>query len=58
MKPRQVRKIGAVAGTGSDPGIPGIGAADLGEIVELPDGRMVAVFGDSFSGNNVGVGEH
>ncbi|MGO8852531.1 DUF4185 domain-containing protein [Mycobacterium sp.] len=58
VNPGQVRKIGSVAGTGSDPGIPGIGAADLGEIVNLPDERMVAIFGDSFSGNNVGVGEH
>jgi hypothetical protein len=58
LRPGQVRKIGPVAGTSSDPGIPGIGAADLGEIVELPDGRQIAVFGDSFSGNNVGVGDH
>jgi hypothetical protein len=26
--------------------------------VQLPDGRKVAIFGDSFSGNTVGVGEH
>ena len=53
-----VRRIGPVAGTGSAPGITGINAADLGEIVLLPDGRMVAVFGDSFGGDYVGVGEH
>ena len=53
-----VRRIGPVAGTGSAPGIPGISAADLGEIVVLPDGRMAAVFGDSFGGDYVGVGEH
>ena len=53
-----VRRVGPVAGTGAVPGIPGIGAADLGEIVTLPDGRMAAVFGDSFGGNNIGVGEH
>jgi Domain of unknown function (DUF4185) len=49
LKPGQVRKIGPVAGTGG---------ADLGEIVTLPDGRKVAIFGDSFTGNTVGAGQH
>ncbi len=51
LKPGEVRNLGPVAGTGADPGIPGIGAADLGEVVKLPDGRYVAVFGDSFTGD-------
>ncbi|TGB35816.1 DUF4185 domain-containing protein [Mycolicibacterium peregrinum] len=53
LKPGETRNMGPIAGTGSDPGIPGIGAADLGEIVTLPDGRQVAIFGDSFSGPGV-----
>ena len=53
LKPGQVKDLGPVAGTGANPGIPGIGSADLAEIVELPDGRKVAIFGDSFSGNKM-----
>lgn len=49
---------GPIAGTGANPGIDGIGAADLGEIIRLPDGRLVAIFGDSFSGRNLGEGQH
>ncbi|OBB13372.1 hypothetical protein A5662_07395 [Mycobacteriaceae bacterium 1482268.1] len=58
LKPGEVRNLGPVAGTGADPGIPGIGAADLGEVVKLPDGRYVAIFGDSFSGDKMGEGLH
>jgi hypothetical protein len=54
VPPHGVKNLGPIAGTGANPGIPGIGAADLGEIVELPDGRLVAVFGDSFTGDKVG----
>ncbi|OBH29578.1 hypothetical protein A9X03_09245 [Mycobacterium sp. E1715] len=56
----EVRDLGPIAGTGGIPGIPGIGAADLGEIVEVPGqpGRFLAIFGDSFSGNKVGEGDH
>jgi len=54
VPPNGVKNLGPIAGTGAHPGIPGIGAADLGEIVELPDGRLVAVFGDSFKGDKVG----
>lgn len=52
--PGTVRNLGAIAGTGARTGIPGIGAADLGEIVTLPNGRLVSVFGDSFRGDRVG----
>ncbi|OHU35715.1 hypothetical protein BKG80_23475 [Mycobacteroides chelonae] len=58
LKPGQVRNLGPIAGTEAASAIPGIGAADLGEVVELPDGRKVAVFGDSFSGNKMGEGDH
>jgi hypothetical protein len=58
LNPGEARILGPVAGTGSDPGIPGIGAADLGEVVQLPDGRYVAIFGDSFAGNHVGADPH
>jgi hypothetical protein len=58
LKQGEARNLGPVAGTGSIPGIPGIGAADLGEVVRLPDGRYVAIFGDSFSGDKVGAGTH
>ena len=54
----QARNLGSVAGTGARHGIRGIGAADLGEIVKLPNGRYVAVFGDSFRGHHVGAGPH
>lgn len=55
-----VRNLGPIAGTGSNPGIPGIGAADLGEVVEVPGqpGKYLAIFGDAFSGNKVGEGLH
>jgi hypothetical protein len=54
----QARDLGPIAGTGADPGIPGIGAADLGEVVTLPNGKQVMILGDSFSGNKVGEGAH
>ncbi|MEB4209693.1 DUF4185 domain-containing protein [Mycobacterium sp. 94-17] len=56
----EVRDLGPIAGTGGIPGIPGIGAADLGEVVEIPGqpGKYLAIFGDSFSGNKVGEGDH
>lgn len=60
LKPGEVRDLGPIAGTGGIPGIPGIGAADLGEVVEVPGqpGKYLAIFGDSFSGNKVGDGDH
>jgi hypothetical protein len=58
LKQGEARDLGPIAGTGANPGIPGIGAADLGEVVELPDGRLVAIFGDSFAGDKVGAGTH
>nr|WP_262490857.1 DUF4185 domain-containing protein [Mycobacterium simiae] len=58
LKRGEARNLGPIAGTGSNPGIPGIGAADLGEVVQLPDGTYVAVFGDSFSGDNAYDGTH
>lgn len=58
LPPGKARNLGPVAGTGADGAIPGIGAADLGEIVQLPDGSLVAVFGDSFGGDKVGIGPH
>ena len=58
LPPGNARNLGPVAGTGADGAITGIGAADLGEIVQLPDGSFVAVFGDSFGGDKVGTGAH
>ncbi|MCV7098147.1 DUF4185 domain-containing protein [Mycobacterium kubicae] len=60
LPPGGVRFLGPIAGTGADPGIPGIGAADLGEVVQLPDGRLVAIFGDCFAGDKIGgpEGDH
>lgn len=49
-----VKNLGPIAGTGAVRGVPGIGAADLGEIIVLPNGRLVSVFGDSFKGDRVG----
>lgn len=54
----EVRNLGPIAGTGARGGIPGIGAADLGEVVRLPDGSYVAVFGDAFGGSRVGTYPH
>lgn len=55
LKPGESRNLGPVAGTGAP--IPGIGSADLGEVIEIPDGKggkkLVAVFGDSFSTDHV-----
>lgn len=56
LAPGQVRNLGPVAGTGAH--IPGIGAADLGEIIRLPSGQYVAVLGDSYRGGQMGDGEH
>ncbi|OBF92833.1 hypothetical protein A5791_13235 [Mycobacterium sp. 852002-51163_SCH5372311] len=54
----EIRNLGPIAGTGARKGIPGIGAADLGEIIQLPDGSYVAVFGDAFGGSKVGSHPH
>ena len=54
----EVRNLGPIAGTGAGGVIPGIGAADLGEVIQLPDGSYVAVFGDSFGGDRVGTDPH
>lgn len=54
----EVRNLGPVAGTGAYPGIPGIKAADLGEIIELPNGQKIAIFGDSYTGDKQGDGVH
>ena len=51
----EVRNLGSIAGTDAHGAIPGIGAADLGEVVQLPDGSLVAVFGDCFGGDKVGT---
>ncbi len=58
LAPGQSRNLGPVAGTGAVPGIPGIGGADLGEPIQLPDGHWVQVFGDSFSGDGARKGDH
>lgn len=58
LPPGQVLNLGPVAGTAAAPGVPGIGAADLGEIVQLPNGKYVAVFGDAYDGKHFNVGKH
>lgn len=58
LHPGESRNLGPVAGTGADPGIPGIGAADLGEVITLPNGQQVMILGDSFSGSQMGAGDH
>lgn len=54
LAPGEVRNRGPVAGTDGKPGIPGIRAADLGEVITLPNGKKVAIFGDSYSKPQVG----
>src|ERR1700739_615575 len=46
LKPGQVKDLGPVAGTGANPGIPGIGSAGFGGVVEVPAGREGGLFGD------------
>ena len=58
MRRGEVRNLGPIAGTGAGGVIPGIGAADLGEVIQLPDGSYIAVFGDSFGGDRVGTDPH
>ena len=51
--------VGKVANL-TGPGITdrfGMRCADLGASVEAPDGHLVSVFGDTFSGDRVGVGQ-
>ena len=54
LLPGEVRNNGPVVGTGAQPGAPGIKAADLGEVITLPDGRHVAILGDSYGKPQVG----
>jgi hypothetical protein len=54
LAPGQVRNNGPVAGTTNPDGIPGIKAADLGEVITLPNGKQVAIFGDSYGNPAVG----
>lgn len=53
LKPGEVRNLGPVAGTGAYPGVPGIKAADLGEVITLPDGSKISVLGDSYADPHV-----
>ncbi|OHU62948.1 DUF4185 domain-containing protein [Mycobacteroides chelonae] len=54
------RNLGPIAGTNAPP-ISGIKGTDLGEVIEIPDGKggkkLVAIFGDSFSEDRLG-GNH
>lgn len=54
LAPGEVRNMGPIAGTDSPDAIPGIRAADLGEVITLPDGTKVAIFGDSYANPQVG----
>lgn len=60
LQPGEVRNLGPIAGTNAPP-IAGIKGTDLGEIVEVPDGKggtkLVAIFGDTFSEDGLG-GNH
>jgi hypothetical protein len=55
LGPGQVARIGPTAGTGTPTGDYGIGATDLCEFMEFPDG-ILQVCGDSFAGQGVGFG--
>jgi Domain of unknown function (DUF4185) len=56
LAPGQVANLGPVTGAGGN--TPRIGAADLGEIIQLPNGQYVAVLGDSYTGDKMGKGDH
>ena len=56
---RSVRSAGKLVDL-TGPGITdrwGVTATDLGAAVVAPNGKLVAAFGDTFSGNKVGVGD-
>ncbi|GFG58599.1 hypothetical protein MMUR_27350 [Mycolicibacterium murale] len=56
VTPRSPGKLADVTG----PGLTdrwGAAATDLGASIEAPDGNLVSVFGDTFSGDRVGVGD-
>jgi hypothetical protein len=53
LAPGEVRNNGPVAGTDKPNAIPGIKAADLGEVITLPNGKQVAIFGDSYANPEV-----
>lgn len=55
LAPGQVIRIAAAAGTGTPTADYGIGATDLCEFMEFPDG-ILQVCGDSFAGQAVGFG--
>jgi hypothetical protein len=55
LVPGQVIRIGPTAGTGTPTADYGIGATDLCEFMEFPDG-ILQVCGDSFAGQAVGFG--
>lgn len=54
LTPGEVRNMGPIAGTDNPNAIPGIRAADLGEVITLPNGKKVAIFGDSYGNPAVG----
>jgi len=56
MRDRKEGKLADITG----PGITdrwGVTCADLGASVIAPNGTLVSVFGDTFSGNRVGEGD-
>ena len=56
MRDRKEGKVADITG----PGITdrwGVTCADLGASVSAPNGTLVSVFGDTFSGNRVGEGD-
>jgi hypothetical protein len=53
LAPGEVRNHGPIAGTDNPNAIPGIKAADLGEVITLPNGKQVAIFGDSYANPEV-----
>jgi hypothetical protein len=55
LAPGQVMRMGPSAGTGTPTADYGIGATDLCEFMEFPDG-ILQVCGDSFAGQGVGYG--
>lgn len=62
LAPGQVLNLGAVLGTGAPmfdrDGNPLPRAGDLGEVIRLKNGQLVAILGDAFTGDRVGAGQH
>lgn len=55
--PAKTRKIKDLTGTQTSSGRFGVGGTDLGIAVRQPNGKIAYIFGDTFGGDGVGIGD-